>query len=129
MQCQDCFSKFLWKRSWLISWFMNYVYCWILRTYLLHKKLNKILQGTDRLFVSIWNFKSLCFTCFDLSLFVVRLPVTCCHSFSLAVTHCYSSPLVIICCHSFYKRWTISKVKCGNKCFNIECKNGLPSWY
>ena len=93
-----------------ISRFPNYLYCWIYSSYILHKKLNKILQKPP--FVPFWNLKSLiifyllsfaficCAThCYSLSLFVISY-----HSLSCVVTRSHSLPFVvtycIICCHS-----------------------------
>ena len=46
-----------------ISQFINYLYCGIYSSYILHNELNKILQEPDWPFVSFSNLKSFCFTC------------------------------------------------------------------
>ena len=69
-------------------------------SYILHKKLNKIIQGPDWPFVSIWNIKSLNFTYSHLLSFVLSLAVIRCHSLSFFVTRCYLLSLFVIHCHS-----------------------------
>ena len=88
--------------------FIIYLYCKIYSSYILHKRLNKIIKKPDWLFVSFWNLKSLYLTCSYTFSFVVppavirffslSLVVTRCHLLSLAVTRCYSLSLVTICC-------------------------------
>ena len=105
-----------WKcMSWICR-FVNYLYCWIYSTYILHKKLNKILQESDWLFVLFWHLKSLYFICSHSFSFVVQLPairyhsllfvITRCHSLSLdlsfVVTRCHSLSLIVVSCHSLY---------------------------
>ena len=83
-----------------ISRFINSMYCWIYFSYTLHTKMNKNLQEPDWPFVSLWNLKSLFFTCFHS--FITR-----CHSlyhllsFVATSSHFLSLlPLAFICCHS-----------------------------
>ena len=54
-----------------ISWFISYLYFWILSSYILHKKLNKIPQQPDGPFVAFWNLKSF-IQCHSLLFFVRR---------------------------------------------------------
>ena len=82
-------------------------------SYILHRKLNKIIQEADwpsrLVFCFFWNIKSLYFTYSHLYSFALSLAVIRCHSLSFLVTHCHSLslavPLVatrcITCCHSF----------------------------
>ena len=91
-----------WKYMASIPWFINYLYCWIYSSYVLHKKSNKILQEPDWPFVSFWNLKSPYFICFHSFSFVVPLPLIRCHSL-LFVIICYLSlSLVGLRYHSFY---------------------------
>ena len=75
--------------------FINYLYCWIYSSHILHKKLNKVLQEPGWPFVSFWNLKLFFFwslpaiRCRSLS-----LVITCCHSLSLHLS------LFVIFCHS-----------------------------
>ena len=93
-----------WKFMSSIPLFINYLYCWICSSYILHKKLIKILQEPDWPFVSFWNLKLLYFIWSHSFSFVVPLPVIRCHSLSIAITRCHSLPFVvtrfITCCHS-----------------------------
>ena len=99
-----------------ISQFINYPYCWIYSSYILHKKLNKILQELDWPFVSFWNLKSLYFNCFHTFSFVVPLPVIHRHSLSLVVTRCHSLWLVVTRCttrnHSLYHLLSFVVTRC-----------------
>ena len=82
-----------WKYMSSISRFIIYLYCWIYRSYILHKKLNKILQEHDRSFVPFWNLKSL----FYLLSFVFIRFTTRCHSLLLfTVTRCHSLSLAAV---------------------------------
>ena len=76
-----------------MSWFINYLYCWIVSSCILHKKLNKILQEPDWPFVSFWSLKSLYFISSHSLSFVLPLPVIGCHSLSLVITRCHSLSL------------------------------------
>ena len=72
-----------------ISPFINYLYCWIYSSYILHKKLNKILQEPD------WSFVSFSFiTLLHLLSFVLSLAVIRCHSLAFFITRCHSLSLV-----------------------------------
>ena len=93
-----------WKcMSWICR-FVNYLYCWIYSTYILHKKLNKILQESDWLFVLFCHLKSLYFICSHSFSFVVQLPVIRYHSLLSVITRCHSLSLdlsfVVTRCHS-----------------------------
>ena len=79
-------------------------------SYILHRKLNKIIQEADwpsRLaFCFFWNIKSLYFTYSHSYSFVLSLAVIHCHSLLFFVTRCHSLslavPLVVTRCHSLY---------------------------
>ena len=83
-----------------ISRFINYLYCWIYSSYILHKKLNKILQEPNWLFASFLNWKSFYSTCPHSFLFVVPLRVIRCHLLSFFAARCHSQLLVITGCYS-----------------------------
>ena len=71
-------------------------------SYILHKKLNKIIQEPDLPFVSFWNKKNTLF--YLLSFDFIRF-ITHCHSLSLIVIFCYLLSFVVILstrCHSLY---------------------------
>ena len=127
-----------------ISRFINYIYCWVYSSYILHKKLNKILQEPDWSFVQFWNLKSLYFTyshsfSFFLWLAVIRCHslsffVTCSHSLSLvairyhslsvAVIGCHSLSFVVIrcttCCDSLYHSLSLFFVRCTTRCHSFS---------
>ena len=75
-------------------------------SYILHKKLNKVIQES---FVSFWNIKSFYFT-YSYSFYICF--ITRCHSLSLIIIFCYllsfvvtgfhSLPLFVIRSHSVY---------------------------
>ena len=71
-------------------------------SYILHRKLNKIIQEADwpsRLaFCFFWNIKSLYFTYSHSYSFVLSLAVIRCHSLSFFVTRCHSLPFVVTRC-------------------------------
>ena len=75
-------------------------------SYILHRKLNKIIQEADwpsRLaFCFFWNIKSLYFTYSHSYSFVWSLSITRCHSLLLIVIFCYSLSFVVIRCHLLY---------------------------
>ena len=71
-------------------------------SYILHKKLNKIIQEPDWLFVSFWNIKSRYFSYPHLFSFVLSLAVIRCHSLSFFGTRCHSLSLVAIRSHLLY---------------------------
>ena len=91
--------------------------CWICSSYILHKKLNKILQEPDWPFVSFWNLKSLYFI-YSLS-FVVPLPVIRCHSLSLVITRCHSPSLVVFRCHSLPLDLSLVVIRCHSLSFVV----------
>ena len=85
-------------------------------SYILLKKLNKIVQEPDCLSVSFWNIKLLYFTYSHSYSIVLSLFVIHCHSVSFFVTRCHSLsvvvPLVATRCTtrlSFYK-WSFSSI-------------------
>ena len=87
------------KRISSISGFINYLYCWIYSSYILHKKLNKIFQEPVRpniLFALFYLF-SVVFICCTTPCHLLPFIVICYNSLSLVVTLC-STRL------SFYKR-------------------------
>ena len=71
-------------------------------SYILHRKLNKIIQEADwpsRLaFCFFWNIKSLYFTYSHSYSFVLSLAIIHCHSLSFFVTRCHSLSFVFSCC-------------------------------
>ena len=79
-------------------------------SYILHRKLNKIIQEADwpsRLaFCFFWNIKSLYFTYSHSYSFVLWLAVIHCQSLSFFLTRCHSLSFVVTCyttrCHSLY---------------------------
>ena len=70
-------------------------------SYILHRKLNKIIQEADwpsRLaFCFFWNIKSLYFTYSHSYSFVLWLAVIRCHSLSFFLIRCYSLSFVVTC--------------------------------
>ena len=68
-------------------------------SYILHRKLDKIVQEVDwpsRLaFCFFWNIKSLYFTYSHSYSFVLSLAAICCHSLSYSVTRCHSLSFVV----------------------------------
>ena len=102
-----------WKYMSSISRFINYLYCWMCSSYILHKKFNKLVQEPDWPFVSSWNLKSLSILffliCFHSFYHSLSFPVTHCHFYhllSFVVTRCH--PLLFVVtrcttrCHSLY---------------------------
>ena len=71
-------------------------------SYILHSKLNKIIQEVDwssRLaFCFSWNIKSLYFTYSHSYSFVLSLSVFRCHSLPFFVIRCHSLSFVVSCC-------------------------------
>ena len=71
-------------------------------SYILHRKLNKIIQEVDcpsRLaFCFFWNIKSLYFTYYHSHSFVLSLAVVFCHSLSFFVISCHSLSFAVSCC-------------------------------
>ena len=115
-----------------MSWFINYLYCWIVSSCILHKKLNKILQEPDWPFVSFWSLKSLYFISSHSLSFVLPLPVIGCHSLSLVITRCHSLSLVVIRCHSIYHSFVVTcchalslvvplvVIYCTTRCYSLS---------
>ena len=105
-----------------ISRFINFRYCWIdtvHSSYILHKKLNKILQEPDWSFLSFWNLKLLYFTCCHSYSFVVPLPVICCDLLSFVVTCCHSLSLGIIRFYSL-SLVTLVVIRCTTRCHSLS---------
>ena len=73
-------------------------------SYILHRKLNKIIQEADwpsrLVFCFFWNIKSLYFTYSHSHSFVLSIAVIPCHSLSFFVTRYHSLSLVVTCCQS-----------------------------
>ena len=96
------------------EWFINYLYCWIYSSYILHKKLNKILLEPDWSFVSFWNLKSQFFIGSHSFSFVVPAPVIRYHLLSFVITRCHSLSLnlslVAITCYSL----SITVTRCNS---------------
>ena len=115
------------------QWFINYLYCWIYSTYILHKKFNKILQEGDWSFVLFWNLKSLYFICSHSLSFLVPLPVICCHSLSLVITRCHSLSLAVFLCHSWhliYRSLSLVVIFCHSLLFVVtSCTTRCHSLY
>ena len=84
--------------------------------YILHRKLNKIIQESDwpsRLaFCFFWNIKSLYFTYSHSYSFVLSLAVIRCHSLSFFITRCHLLSFVVTCCntscHSLYHSYSFA---------------------
>ena len=114
-----------WKYMPWISRFPNYLYSWIYTSYILHKKLNKILQEPDwPLKITLFFLPSFVFIRFTTPYHSLSLIVIICHhslsfvvtefstrcSLSLVVIRCHSlyhslsfvASLVVVCCHSMY---------------------------
>ena len=110
-----------------ISRLTNYLYCWLYSRYIMHKKLNKILQKPDWPLISFWNLKSLYFTCSHSFSFVLPLPVIRCQSLSfvsLVFICCHSlSPVATRCairCHSFYHSLSFVVTHCTTRCHSLS---------
>ena len=99
-----------WKYMSSISQFINDLYYWIYSSYILRKKLNKVLLETEcfilKLKITLFYFPSFFFIrsttlCHSLSLIVSV--VSLCHSLSLVVTSWHSLsgvvPVVVILCY------------------------------
>ena len=67
-------------------------------SYILHKKLNTIIQEPDWPSVSFWNIKSLYFTYCRSYSFVLSLAVIHCHFLLLVVIRCYSLSFIVTHC-------------------------------
>ena len=85
-------------------------------SYILHRKLNKIIQEADwpsRLaFCFFWNIKSLYFTYSHSYSFVLSLAVIRCYSLSFFITRCHLLSFVVTCCntscHSLYHSYSFA---------------------
>ena len=84
------------------SWFINYLYCWIYSSYILHKKLNKIPL------------------CLILKPKITSRHFTYSHSFSFVasfvVTHCYLLLPVVIRCNSLL----FNVIRCTTLCHSLS---------
>ena len=89
-------------------------------SYILHKKLNKIIQEPNWLSVSFWNIKSLYFTYYYSYSFVLSLTVIRCHSLSF---FCHSLSLVVIRsitrCQSLYHSLPLVVIRCNTCCHSL----------
>ena len=97
------------------SWFINCLYCWLYSSYILHKKLNKILQEPDCPFVSFWNLNSFYFIFSHSFSFVVPISIIGCHSLSLVITRCHSLLLIDIRFHSIYHSLSFVVPRCTTR--------------
>ena len=85
-------------------------------SYILHRKLNKIIQEADwpsRLaFCFFWNIKSLYFTYSHSYSFVLSLAVIRCYSLPFFITRCHLLSFVVTCCntscHSLYRSYSFA---------------------
>ena len=87
------------------SWFINYLYCWIYSSYILHKKLNKILlclilkpKTRHAILLTLIRFHSLQ------------------HPLSFVVTHCYLLLPVVIRCNSLL----FNVIRCTTLCHSLS---------
>ena len=106
--------------------------------YILHKKLNKIVQEAGWPFVWIWNIKSLYYTYslihfhsfYDSLSFVVIF----CYSLSFIVTHCHSLSFVVTQftthCNSLYHSLSYLVIRCHSLSFVVtRCTTRYHSLY
>ena len=97
-------------------------------SYILHRKLNKIIQEADwpsRLaFCFFWNIKSLYFTYSHSYSFVLSLAVM-----SFAVTHCHFLLLVVIRCHSLSLAVPNVVTRCHSLSFDVTRCTTRLSFY
>ena len=77
---------------------------------ILHKKVNKVLQEPDWLFVTFWNLKSLYFTCSHLFSLIVPYVVICFHSLPFVVTRR----------HLMYQPLSLSVTRCATLCNSLS---------
>ena len=93
-------------------------------SYILHRKLNKIIQEADwpsRLaFCFFWNIKSLYFTYSHSYSFVLSLAVIRCYSLSFFVTRCHLLSFVVTCCTTRCHSWSLVAslvvIRCTTRC-------------
>ena len=96
-------------------------------SYILHSKLNKIIQEVDwssRLaFCFSWNIKSLYFTYSHSYSFVLSLAVIRCYSLSFFVTRCHLLSFVVTCCttscHSLSLVVSLVVIRCATRCHSL----------
>ena len=95
--------------------------------YILHRKLNKIIQEPHWPFVSFETIKSLYFTYSHSYSFVLSLTVIGCHSLSFFVTRCHSLSMlsfVVTYCttryHSLYHSLPRVVIKCTTRCHSLS---------
>ena len=114
-------------------------------SYILRKKLNKIIQEPNWLSVLFWSIKSLYFTYYYSYSFVLSLTVIRCHSLSflsLVVTYCHSLSFVVSLvvnhcttrCHSLSFDVTLVVIRCNTRCHSLSFDVPLVgtcchSWY
>ena len=107
-------------------------------SYILHRKLNKIIQEADwpsRLaFCFFWNIKSLYFTYSHSYSFVWSLTVIRSYSLLFFVTRCHLLPFIVTCCktgcHSLYHSLSfvvpLDVIHCHSLSFNVtRCSTRL----
>ena len=110
-------------------------------SYILHRKLNKIIQEADwpsrLVFCFFWNIKSLYFTYSYSFSFVLSLAVIRCHLLSLFVTRCHSLyhslsfvvPLYVIRCHSLSFVVPLVVIRCHSLSFDVTRCTTRLSFY
>ena len=114
-----------WKYVSSISRFINYLYCWIYNSYILHKNWTRFFRNQIGL---LFHFEiKICSYSFS---FVVTLPVISCHSLSLAITRCSSLSFVVIRYRPIYHSLSFVVTRCTTDCRSlslvvIRCTTGL----
>ena len=97
---------------------------WICSSYILNKKLNKILQEPDRPFIlklktTLFYLRSLVFVRFTTCCHSLWLIVICCHSFSFVLTRCHSLLLVVLLFvttyHSLHQPLSFAVTRCTTR--------------
>ena len=102
--------------------FINYLYLWIYSSYILHKKLNKILKEQDWHFVLFCDLKSLivfALIYFHLFNHFLSFAITNFHFLSLIVIHCHLLLFVVICCHSICHLLSFVVSRCTTRCHSL----------
>ena len=93
-------------------------------SYILHRKLNKIIQEADwpsrLVFCFFWNIKSLYFTYFHSHSFVLSLAVIRCHPLSFFVTCCRFFTCCITRCHSLSLVVSLVVIRCTTRCHSLS---------
>ena len=112
-----------------VPWFITYLYCCIYSSYILHKKLNKILQETDWPFVSVWILKTRYFICCHSFSFAEPLPVIRCHPLSFVIIRCRSLSLVVFCCHLLSLNLSLVVILCHSLSrIGLPCNSSYHSF-